>query len=122
MTQVVENVPASTANLRPGDLILSAGETPTTCVEDREECVDAAPAGEALDLFPNPDFNILGILSYTSNDERRELRSPRERVREELGAGTHAFSLRGPERWHLWLGVVGVGRATETIAQEQTPN
>ncbi len=160
VTQVFEDTPASTAGLRPGDLILSAGGSPTNCVEDWEECVDAAPAGEtldlelwrhgarescavmvgreryrrpgllalglglgtSLDLFPNPDFNILGILSYTSNDERRELRSPRERVREELGAGTHAFSLRGPESWHLWLGVVGVGRATETVAQEQTPN
>ncbi|MEM7260745.1 MAG: PDZ domain-containing protein [Planctomycetota bacterium] len=70
--------------------------------------------GGTIDLVPNPEFNVLSIIRYSSCDDRLELRHPRyqpvpkERRKE----------LRSPEGWDFWLGIVGFGGYLEIVDQE----
>lgn len=75
-----------------------------------------------LDFIPNPDFNLLGLVSFQKSDDRLELHSPHEMLLHE--APRAATSDKGPrvrstEGFHLWLGIVGVGKDLEILSQEK---
>lgn len=104
--------------------ILRAGEVmelPVTVGRERYQRYGTLKLGlslsSQLDLFPNPDFNILGLLSFARSRERLELRSPRVRL------GRWAYdreteSVRSTEGYGFWFLLFGLGRHKVVVSQE----
>jgi hypothetical protein len=66
------------------------------------------------DLYPNPDFDIFGLLSFWSGDARLELREPRQRIAASEGRGG-----RTGDRWGFFLGIFGLASYREVLSQEK---
>lgn len=69
----------------------------------------------SLDLFPNPDFNIFGLLSYRSSDKRPQFEAPRARLRRAVGSATPRLRA---ESWDFWCLIFGVGKQVEIVEQK----
>lgn len=80
-------------------------------------------ASPQLDLWPNPAWSVLGLLSFQRPTARTELNAP------ELLAARHPSStekagtkgeagVHSPEGWSLWLGVLGTGVHHRILSQE----
>ena len=76
--------------------------------------------GTQFDPLPNPDFSILSILSYTSNENRLELHSPEFQYFKKTRSDVQADSLGGTsyEGWDLWLIFFGFGGQKVILDQE----
>ncbi|MGE3164419.1 MAG: PDZ domain-containing protein [Planctomycetota bacterium] len=68
-----------------------------------------------LDLIPNPDFDVLGLIWYRSHTDRLELRSPEARLITWAGSGSRLTPREGCQ---FWLLVFGLGRQIEVVSQE----
>ncbi len=68
-----------------------------------------------LDLIPNPDFSVLGLLRFGNESERLELRSPRLRP-----SGPSQRGVKSREGWDVFLGIIGLGRSLDIVSQEAT--
>lgn len=77
----------------------------------------------AIDPFPNPNFNLLGIVFFHRSDSRLELHAPRPRVRASLARRAvdeveAPLAMTSGEGWKTHLGIIGFGRHTRVLAQE----
>lgn len=59
--QVLENTPAATAGLQPGDVILKVGGVPVNTASDVQEQVDGSKIGDLLTLEINREGEVLEI-------------------------------------------------------------
>lgn len=59
--QVLENTPAATAGLQPGDVILKVGGVPVNTASDVQEQVDGSKIGDLLALEINREGKVLEI-------------------------------------------------------------
>ena len=80
--------------------------------------------GTELDPIPHPDFNILGLLSYRTNDTRLELNSPEYRYYRQALALPPKESDRKPdsaadaEGWDAWFVIFGFASKKIILNQE----
>lgn len=68
-----------------------------------------------LDLIPNPDFNIFGLIWYRSHPERVELGSPESKLVSWAGPGANHSPREGHGFWFL---LFGLGREIRVVSQE----
>lgn len=80
-------------------------------------------ASPQLDLWPDPDWSVLGLLSFQRPTSRTELNAP-ERLAARHAASPEKAGTNGepgvhsPEGWSLWLGVLGTGVHHRILSQE----
>ncbi len=72
----------------------------------------------SLDVIPNPDLDVLGLVRFRVRDDRLELHSPRETIygwARDPEEGRHS-----QDGWSLWLGVFGGGKHLKILSQEES--
>lgn len=70
----------------------------------------------SLDLWPNPDFNLLGLIRYHSNERRVQLQDPRVRLLSPPESGERG--VQSSESSGFWFFLFGLGRRVEVLSQE----
>lgn len=73
----------------------------------------------SCDLFPNPDFDVFGLVGFQSEDRRVELHAPRQKALRSLKSnededGTSVKT----DGWQVRLVLLGFGRKREVFSQE----